>query len=391
VNTAFATLLVAAALLSACGNQDAGPQPAAPGLQQRADAVTGRVTPANGDFGDFNEVGLTGARVLFPVGADAKAMTAVIAARLVERGALRWNTRIAEALPELRRLMLPAYRNVTLEDLLAHRAGLPAFTTEEEFRGFLAVLPEAVPAGALPTTDAGRRLFFARWLVRQPPAADSTGFRYSNAGYALATTMMERATGLSYRAMFERELARPLAIAGTWREADARGPASPQAWLDAIMPAGRFATTASTYAGWLRWHLRALQGEETPLPSSYVERLRGLAPGSYALGWTGALVQGRPVLRHARGGAEASLAEAQSDAVVDTDGSSASFALSLAGQREGGVRASAVLDRLMAGLNGLNGDEPTAKPLFAQLRCRLSRCSFVMRLRRIAWVQALLR
>lgn len=386
MNTALATLLLAAAFLSACGNHDAGPQPAAPGLQQSADAVTGRVTLANGDFGDFKGVGLTGARVLFPVGADAKAMTAVIAARLVERGALRWNTRIAEALPELRRMMLPAYRNVTLEDLLAHRAGLPAFTTEDEFRGFLAVLPEAVPAGALPTTDAGRRLFFARWLVRQPPAA-SAGFVYSNAGYTLATAMMERATGLSYRAMFEQELARPLGIAGTWREADARGRASPQAWLDAIMPAGRFATTASTYASWLRWHLRALQGDETPLPFGYVERLRGLSPGSYALGWTGALVQGRPVLRHARG-AEASLAEAQSDAIIDTDGGSASFALSLAGQGGDSPRASAVLDRLMA---GLNSDAPTARPLFAQLHCKLSRCSFVMRLRRSAWLQGLLR
>ncbi|SEL34226.1 Beta-lactamase [Variovorax sp. YR750] len=388
MNITLATMLLAAALLSGCGNHDAGSQPAGPGPQQRADAVTGRVTLADGEFGG------AGARALFPIGADAKAMTAVIAARLVERGALRWNTRIAEALPELRRMMLPAYRNVTLEDLLAHRAGLPAFTTEDEFRRFLAVLPEAVPAGALPTTDAGRRLFFARWLVRQPPAAGNTGFLYSNAGYALATTMMERATGLSYRAMFEQELARPLGIAGAWREADARGPASPQAWLDAIMPAGRFTTTASNYAGWLRWHLHALQGDETPLPFGYVERLRGLSPGSYALGWTGALVQGRPVLRHARGNAnananaEASLAEAQSDAIIDTDGRNASFALSLASQGGDGTRASAVLDRLMA---GLGSDTPTAKPLFAQLRCRLSRCSFVMRLRRSEWLQALLR
>jgi len=382
VNTTLATMLLAAAFLSGCGNDDTGTRPASSGLQQSADAVTGHVTPAGSDFGG---AGLAGARMLFPVGADAKAMTAMIAARLVERGALRWNTRIAEALPELRRMMLPAYRNVTLEDLLAHRAGLPAFTTEDEFRRFLAVLPEAVPAGALPTTDAGRRLFFARWLVRQPPAA-GTGFLYSNAGYALAATMMERATGLSYRAMFEQELTRPLGIAGTWREADARDRASPQAWLDAIMPANRYATTASTYASWLRWHLRALQGDETPLPFGYVERLRGLSPGSYALGWTGALVQGRPVLRHARG-AEASLAEAQSDAIIDTDGGSANFVLSFAGQGSDGPRASALLDRLMA---GLASDTPTARPLFAQLRCRLSRCSFVMRLHIDRLMRALL-
>ena len=40
MNTAFATLLVAAALLSACGNQDAGPQPAAPGAYTDTVVVT---------------------------------------------------------------------------------------------------------------------------------------------------------------------------------------------------------------------------------------------------------------------------------------------------------------------------------------------------------------
>jgi len=176
VNTAFATLLVAAALLSACGNQDAGPQPAAPGLQQRADAVTGRVTALDGDF---EGAGLAGARVLFPVGADAKAMTAVIAARLVERGSLRWNTRIAEALPELRRLMLPAYRNVTLEDLLAHRAGLPAFTTEEEFAASWPFFPRpCLPARCPPPTPGAASSSRAGWCAsRQRPTAPASAIR----------------------------------------------------------------------------------------------------------------------------------------------------------------------------------------------------------------------
>ncbi|WP_198085247.1 serine hydrolase, partial [Variovorax sp. E3] len=196
--------------------------------------MAGHVTPAGDELGAAGPDG-PGGKTLFAIDADAKAMTAVIAARLVERGLIRWDTRIAEALPELRREMLPAYRGATLDDLLAHRAGLPPFTAREEFRRFLGLLP-AHPDAQL-ASDSGRRLFFARWLLQQPPAAD-TGFLYSNAGYALAATMLERASGQNYHALFEQEVARPLGIAGAWREAgtaDATGAGSLRLWREALV------------------------------------------------------------------------------------------------------------------------------------------------------------
>jgi len=407
---ALPAMLLVAALLSACGDNHpddgGGTLTAAAELRLRAvsaaaqglaqgvvAAVAGHVTPAGDELGAAGPDG-PGGKTLFAIDADAKAMTAVIAARLVERGLIRWDTRIAEALPELRREMLPAYRGATLDDLLAHRAGLPPFTAREEFRRFLGLLPSHPDAQL--ASDSGRRLFFARWLLQQPPAAD-TGFLYSNAGYALAATMLERASGQNYHALFEQEVARPLGIAGAWREAgstDATGAGSLRLWREALVPASLYATTPSTYASWLRWHLRALQGEATPLPSGYVRRLRDLVPGGYAFGWTGAMRNGRPVLQHARG-TDSGLAGAQADAVIDAAGQSANFALARLAQggdaSDGGSRASALLDRLLASRDAAAPAATAAVPFLAHWRCRLAGCSFVMRLRRSGLFRALLR
>lgn len=390
---ALPAMFAIAALVSACGKEGGTPEAASRGL---ATAVAGHVT-LSGDAPENDEPEAPGGKLLFAIAADAKAMTAVIAARLVERGLIRWDTRLSEALPELRRDMLPAYRNATLEDLLDHRASVAPFTSEGELRRFVSLLP--AQADAQLSTDTGRRLFFARWLLGQPPSADA-GFLYSNAGYALAAAMLERAGGKDYRTLLEQEVARPLNIAGAWRQPaadDATAAGKLALWRDTIAPAGLFATTPSAYAGWLRWHLRALQGDSTPLPAGYVRRLRELAPGGYALGWTGAMRNGRPVLRHARG-TEPVLADAQADAVIDAAGQSANFALARIGQSgdagEGGSRASALLDRLLA---SRDNETPAAAaagstvPLLAQWRCRLAGCSLVMRLRRSGLLRTLLR
>lgn len=59
------------------------------------------------------------------IGSCSKAMTATVIARLVERGSLAWSTTLDTLLPNLAEGMRPAYREVTLVDLLSHRAGLP--------------------------------------------------------------------------------------------------------------------------------------------------------------------------------------------------------------------------------------------------------------------------
>jgi CubicO group peptidase (beta-lactamase class C family) len=62
-------------------------------------------------------------------------MTAALLATLVEENKLRWTTTLADVFTELVRVgksgdegMAPAYRAVTLEQLLTHRGGFPGET-----------------------------------------------------------------------------------------------------------------------------------------------------------------------------------------------------------------------------------------------------------------------
>ncbi len=54
----------------------------------------------------------------FHLGSDTKAMTALLAAMLVEEGKLHWDTPVKEVFPELAEKMDPGLRGVTLEQLL---------------------------------------------------------------------------------------------------------------------------------------------------------------------------------------------------------------------------------------------------------------------------------
>ena len=68
----------------------------------------------------------------FHIGSDTKAMTALIAAMLVEAGKLRWTSTVAEVFPELAATMDPALKGVTLEQLLSHTSGIPSDTDADE-------------------------------------------------------------------------------------------------------------------------------------------------------------------------------------------------------------------------------------------------------------------
>ena len=278
----------------------------------------------------------------FKIGSTTKAMTAVVAARLVERGTIAWTTTLAEALPELADGMLPAYRTVTLAQLLDHRGGVLAFTDWSDLNAFLDAF--AATGRPMPDTPAGRARVVAAWLLaQQPPKGVVPGrdFFYSNAGYALVAMMLEARSGQSFLALYDAELAKPLGMTAAWVRRDARLTDAPighggakgrvdevpplatalAAWTEVIAASGDgLALPPESYATWLRWHLKALRGEPTPLPSSYLQRLRALKPGEYAVGWQGDVFDGRALLSHA--GADNGHT---SLVVLDQQGRSASF------------------------------------------------------------------
>lgn len=142
---------------------------------------------------------------VWATGSDGKPMTAALIARLVDRGALSWDAPLAKMLPELAGTMRPEYREVTLVQLLSHRAGLPQDGSDLAF--FATFFTDKRP---LPKQ---RLAYLAKALAEAPAVAPGTAFNYSNTGYLTAAAIAERATGTPYETLMKRELFGPLGMA----------------------------------------------------------------------------------------------------------------------------------------------------------------------------------
>ncbi|MBK7874982.1 MAG: beta-lactamase family protein [Planctomycetes bacterium] len=136
------------------------------------------------------------------LGSCTKAMTATLAARFVEAGKLRWDSKLAELFPGVE--MKPAWRAVTLEQLLTNRAGAPA---DLDADGLWARLCE--PKG---THVDQRRELLVGVVAREPVAPPGTKFLYSNAGFAIAGHALETLAKSPWEELMQKELFAPLGI-----------------------------------------------------------------------------------------------------------------------------------------------------------------------------------
>ena len=82
------------------------------------------------------------------LGSDTKAMTATLVGRLVDKGMLSWDTPLERMLPDLAAVMRSEYRDVTLVDLMSHRAGLPENPAGEGMGGDKVTVAAAREAAA---------------------------------------------------------------------------------------------------------------------------------------------------------------------------------------------------------------------------------------------------
>ena len=236
----------------------------------------------------------------FHVGSITKPMTATLLATLVEEGRLRWDAAPTDVLPEFAAALHPALRSVRLEHLLAHRAGIAAFTDDDEM----------VPVPSFDGSPRDQRLAFAGWLLLQEPSATPiSDFLYSNAGYAIATAMAERAANESWEDLMRACLFTPLSLEsagfgwpallsldqpwGHYKRGPVLEPQEPDGPYQLgplLAPAGDVHMTVSDLAEFGRVHLRGLAGEDTLLRAITVRRMHtslGTAPGGgYGLGWS---------------------------------------------------------------------------------------------------------
>jgi CubicO group peptidase (beta-lactamase class C family) len=257
------------------------------------DAQTGRAASGVRRVGDTAP--LTGDE-LWHLGSETKAMTATMIATLVQQGRLSWHSRPVKVLPELAGHARRAYRRVTLQQLLSHRAGIRPWESATEF-------PKHMAGSA-----TRQRRLAARSLLGSKPIGPVGRFRYSNGGYVLAAAMAERVTGRSWEHLMQERLFGPLGIgavtgwpldagagqpAGHILRGGAYAPVTPSQYRLPVFlrPAGDVSLTLHDYVRFAQLHL----GAQNPAIVSAATLARLHAPtGRYALGW---VVQGTGAAR----------------------------------------------------------------------------------------------
>lgn len=130
---------------------------------------------------------------LVHIGSCTKAMTAVLLARYVDRGLLRWDSTLQEVLPELAEEVHEGFRGVTVLDLLTHTSGVAA---DCENWGAFAKLPVAK-----------RRLALAKTNLQAAPVGEiGKSYEYSNLGYMLAGCVAERVGKGTWESLVRKEV-----------------------------------------------------------------------------------------------------------------------------------------------------------------------------------------
>lgn len=139
------------------------------------------------------------------IGSDTKAFTATLIARLVEQNVMHFDDTLAASFPSFAKSMHPAYRNITIAQLLSHTSGLPPLTDDKD-------LAEYVAASARAKSVTAKRLALARHYLRKPPPSPAGEFAYSNMGFIIAGAIAEARTGKSWEQLIHEQIFTPLGI-----------------------------------------------------------------------------------------------------------------------------------------------------------------------------------
>ena len=237
----------------------------------------------------------------FHLGSDTKAMTATLVAELIEEGKLDWSTTIGQIFGGSVKDMDPAWRTVTVEQLLTHRGGAPTNLNEG---GLWSRLWERKG------TPTEQRMELVKGVLSRPPAAaPGTKYIYSNAGYAIVGAMVEKITGRPWEELMQERLFKPLGITSGGFGAPGKGGAVDEPWGHtavgtpvepgpeadnpaAIGPAGTVHMTLADWSKFIALHLRGDSAnphrQVKLLKSATFDRLHRPADGpgpGYACGW----------------------------------------------------------------------------------------------------------
>ena len=225
------------------------------------------------------------------LGSDTKAMTASLIGRLVEQGPICWTSTLAEIFPELVSTMNSQLKEVTLLQLLSHRAGLAENLNWQTFSN----------KGSL---QQQRYAVVKKALADKPKYKPGSKYNYSNLDYVIAGAIVEKVTNSSWEHQIKKLLFEPLEMTtvgfggtGTTGQIDqpwghndngtpvaTNGPAMDNPLL--MAPAGCVNCSITDWSKFIIDQLKGAMGKPGLLKSKTYKTIQ-TPPfgGDYSLGW----------------------------------------------------------------------------------------------------------
>ncbi len=139
----------------------------------------------------------------YHIGSNTKAFTGFLASKIVEDKLIKWDTKFFDLYPELKNESDSTYYNITLEELLSHRARIIGFKEPAEIIMILNKYRKNIDDSlALPKK---RYYLIKEVLASKPlPPYDECENSYSNAGIIAASLMLERVTGETWECLITK-------------------------------------------------------------------------------------------------------------------------------------------------------------------------------------------
>ncbi len=232
------------------------------------------------------------------IGSIGKPICSTIIGKLIDEGKLKWETTLKEALPDIK--MIPEYEEVTLEQIMHHRGGIP------EALNFNPPMVKRI-VGNAKTPTAIRANFVADTLTQPMISKPGAEFHYSNAGYAILGHIAERIEHKPYETLVKDIVFKALGLTHSYTGIDKlpadmpsghiQGPnglkpvlfSGPLEYMVAPAGGGMYMSTTDL-AKFGQAHLLGLQGKDGFLKAATVQRLHQGLPegpmgGDYACGW----------------------------------------------------------------------------------------------------------
>lgn len=242
------------------------------------------------------------------IGAITKAMTATLAAILVEEGLINWETTAGEIFSTS--LIRREFADVRLEEFFYHTSGtINDITRIPSWGGDRENIEDIISL----------RKQWALELLNFEPEVVRGVFNYSNGGYIIAGAMLEAVTDWSWEDLITERLFAPLGMKnsgfgspgtggkhlqpyGHFKGGDLWIPVEPGPLADnppPLGPAGTIHSTLQDFALYLKMHKDGANGISDFLKPESFQKLHTPFPGSnYAMGWQTGEVGGNKILAH---------------------------------------------------------------------------------------------